>query len=331
MTVQNVPTRQSELAAEQKAHEPSMEDILASIRRIIADDDALPLIRRQAEAAAASAKRTSAQPEAIQSPIAPEPVVAKPMQAETVYPVAPEALTPTPAPASSAPAAVQPVVAALPVPSLPVAARLAAINLGKRFDALAGLGLRLGRMVEPEVVDEPAPPQNVTPRAADRVEAPVEQPRIDASVSAAVERLEPRPSARSPESGKGSVVTLIQPSANAADSRPIMAVVPSGGFVAANSPERGQEPRFAQEAGPAAPEAAPEEAPLVSADTGAKVGAAFDALAGSMALRDPEMIERLARELLRPMLKTWLDDNLPVVVERLVRAEIERVARGRSS
>jgi cell pole-organizing protein PopZ len=29
------------------------------------------------------------------------------------------------------------------------------------------------------------------------------------------------------------------------------------------------------------------------------------------------------------MLKTWLDDNLPGVVERLVRAEIERVARGR--
>jgi cell pole-organizing protein PopZ len=29
------------------------------------------------------------------------------------------------------------------------------------------------------------------------------------------------------------------------------------------------------------------------------------------------------------MLKTWLDDNLPGLVERLVRAEIERVARGR--
>jgi cell pole-organizing protein PopZ len=28
------------------------------------------------------------------------------------------------------------------------------------------------------------------------------------------------------------------------------------------------------------------------------------------------------------MLKQWLDDNLPVLVERLVRAEIERVARG---
>jgi cell pole-organizing protein PopZ len=32
--------------------------------------------------------------------------------------------------------------------------------------------------------------------------------------------------------------------------------------------------------------------------------------------------------MLRPMLKQWLDDNLPAVVERLVRAEIERVARG---
>jgi len=29
------------------------------------------------------------------------------------------------------------------------------------------------------------------------------------------------------------------------------------------------------------------------------------------------------------MLKGWLDENLPHMVERLVRAEIERVARGR--
>jgi hypothetical protein len=33
--------------------------------------------------------------------------------------------------------------------------------------------------------------------------------------------------------------------------------------------------------------------------------------------------------MLRPMLKSWLDDNLPGLVERLVRTEIERVARGR--
>jgi cell pole-organizing protein PopZ len=29
------------------------------------------------------------------------------------------------------------------------------------------------------------------------------------------------------------------------------------------------------------------------------------------------------------MLKAWIDDNLPKLVERLVRAEIERVSRGR--
>ena len=36
----------------------------------------------------------------------------------------------------------------------------------------------------------------------------------------------------------------------------------------------------------------------------------------------------LLKDMLRPMLKTWLDDNLPQLVERLVRAEIERVSRG---
>jgi uncharacterized protein len=36
-------------------------------------------------------------------------------------------------------------------------------------------------------------------------------------------------------------------------------------------------------------------------------------------------IEDLVREEIRPLLKTWLDTNLPPLVERLVRAEIERV------
>jgi cell pole-organizing protein PopZ len=29
------------------------------------------------------------------------------------------------------------------------------------------------------------------------------------------------------------------------------------------------------------------------------------------------------------MLKSWLDDNLPSLVERIVRTEIERVSRGK--
>jgi uncharacterized protein len=36
-------------------------------------------------------------------------------------------------------------------------------------------------------------------------------------------------------------------------------------------------------------------------------------------------IEDIVREELRPLLKAWLDENLPPMVERLVRVEIERV------
>ena len=44
--------------------------------------------------------------------------------------------------------------------------------------------------------------------------------------------------------------------------------------------------------------------------------------------RSPEEQLEAIYAMLKPMLKTWLDDNLPAMVERLVRAEIERVARG---
>jgi uncharacterized protein len=39
-------------------------------------------------------------------------------------------------------------------------------------------------------------------------------------------------------------------------------------------------------------------------------------------------LDDVVQDMLRPMVKAWLDDNLPNIVERLVRAEIERVARG---
>ncbi|MGJ8529639.1 DUF2497 domain-containing protein [Maritalea sp.] len=41
-----------------------------------------------------------------------------------------------------------------------------------------------------------------------------------------------------------------------------------------------------------------------------------------------QTVEDLIREMLRPMLKGWLDENLPGVVEKLVQREIERVSRG---
>ena len=72
-----------------------------------------------------------------------------------------------------------------------------------------------------------------------------------------------------------------------------------------------------------------EDASLISDETGSAVAAAFQTLSAARpVMPGPDVMEAMARELLRPMLKEWLDDNLPTIVERLVRAEIERVARG---
>jgi cell pole-organizing protein PopZ len=74
----------------------------------------------------------------------------------------------------------------------------------------------------------------------------------------------------------------------------------------------------------------PVEDPLISANTTAAVDSAFNTLAHTVLVQNARTLEDLVREMLRPLLKTWLDDNLPRLVERLVRAEIERVSRGRN-
>jgi cell pole-organizing protein PopZ len=74
-----------------------------------------------------------------------------------------------------------------------------------------------------------------------------------------------------------------------------------------------------------------ERAQLLSRETSAAVDSAFNTLAQTVLVQNARTLEDLVREMLRPMLKTWLDDNLPGMVERLVRAEIERVSRGRAT
>ncbi len=63
---------------------------------------------------------------------------------------------------------------------------------------------------------------------------------------------------------------------------------------------------------------------LMSPSANGEVSGAFDRLKRS-AMDD---IDAKTEAILRPMLREWLDDNLPNMVERLVREEIERVARG---
>lgn len=78
-------------------------------------------------------------------------------------------------------------------------------------------------------------------------------------------------------------------------------------------------------------------APLVSSTAATAAASAFGELSAAMrpperapeAPRDTRTLEDVARELLQPMLRQWLDDNLPRIVQAAVREEVERIARGR--
>lgn len=67
---------------------------------------------------------------------------------------------------------------------------------------------------------------------------------------------------------------------------------------------------------------------LLSAAAGAQIARSFSELAEVFDGVERRSIEDMAADMLRPMLQDWLEDNLPTLVERLVREEIERVARG---
>ncbi|WP_305792121.1 DUF2497 domain-containing protein [Stappia sp. 28M-7] len=93
-------------------------------------------------------------------------------------------------------------------------------------------------------------------------------------------------------------------------------------------PDPAPAPKAAPRAAPRA-SAAPEGDDLLSPDANQAVQAAFHNLAGTILSNNARTLEDLVKEMLRPMLKGWLDENLPPLVERLVRQEIERVSRGR--
>jgi cell pole-organizing protein PopZ len=104
-------------------------------------------------------------------------------------------------------------------------------------------------------------------------------------------------------------------------------------------PAVAQQPELSEPAEPPAPKAQPQQgnlpamieeaaATLLSEEAGAQVTKSFNELAAVFDGLERRSVEDIAQEMLRPMLQEWLDDNLPTLVERLVREEIERVARG---
>jgi cell pole-organizing protein PopZ len=80
------------------------------------------------------------------------------------------------------------------------------------------------------------------------------------------------------------------------------------------------------------PEPAPqiEREPLVGGLAASTAASAFGALERSVLMpAGGRTLEDVVREMLRPMLKAWLDENLPAIVEAQVQAEVERISRQR--
>jgi cell pole-organizing protein PopZ len=69
---------------------------------------------------------------------------------------------------------------------------------------------------------------------------------------------------------------------------------------------------------------------LVGDHASSLAATAFGSLSSALLMpKDGRTLEDVVRELLRPLLKEWLDQNLPRIVETKVEEEVHRIARGR--
>jgi cell pole-organizing protein PopZ len=249
-----------------------MEEILASIRRIIADDEAKPpAAEKPAPVAAAPAPAKPEKPAAaarapVMNDIPPSaipaaqaaPAKAAPPARPTPPPVTPPPAAPTPAPAAS--------------------------NSQDDIDALLS---GLDEATSAEEIRPPLPHGEVF-ELTDEMALP-DPPQASFRKVEAEDDLE---------------------FAETAAVKPIHRRQPAY-----------QPPAF--EAPPAPPQQ------ILSRSTVSAVESAFNTLANTVLSNNARTLEDLVKEMLRPMLKSWLDDNLPGLVERIVKAEIERVSRGR--
>lgn len=93
------------------------------------------------------------------------------------------------------------------------------------------------------------------------------------------------------------------------------------------------EPEIAPTPAPAPKPAPQPKAPaaaggLVSERTESVAASAFGSLTGALLVpQSDRTLEDVTRDLLRPLLQAWLDENLPGIVEEQVRLEVERIAR----
>ena len=251
-----------------KVQEPSMEEILASIRRIIADDEAKP----------AGAEKAASPPAATK----PEPP-APPAKPPAMKDIPPSSITTT----------AKPVAAPAPKPAPPPA----------------------------------APPPEAVSNSQDDIDA----------MLASLDEATPAAEVRAPQPD-GEVFELTDEMALPAPPSPAPAAAPPAPSFHKVDPQDDLE--FTESAAarslhrqpayepPPIESAAPLQQ-MLSRSTVSAVESAFNSLANTVLSNNARTLEDLVKEMLRPMLKSWLDDNLPGLVERIVKAEIERVSRGR--
>jgi uncharacterized protein len=232
-----------------KVQEPSMEEILASIRRIIADDEAKPTTTEKPSVAPAKPEK-------------PAPAAAKGPTAE-VAPTAPKPAT------------------AIASPPPPAASEQAQTNGQDDIDALL------------TGMDEANGTKEVHPASDD-----------------------------------GDVLELTDDMALPGSPQPAFKTVePTDDLEFTEAAARAASLQLAFEPPAMEMPVAPQQ--ILSRSTVSAVESAFNSLAHTVLSNNARTLEDLVREMLRPMLKSWLDDNLPGLVERIVKTEIERVSRGR--
>ncbi|WP_194402122.1 PopZ family protein [Bradyrhizobium sp. CCBAU 53351] len=252
-----------------KVTEPSMEEILASIRRIIADDEAKPPPAETAKPEKAAAPAAPPKPQAMND-IPPSKVAPPKPAAEK--PAPPPAAKPAPAPA-------------------PAPAADASPNSQDDIDALlAGLDA-------------------ATPAPEVRTPEPEPEPEPEPDVLELTDEMAMDPTPAPPP-----------PSFRKVEPRDDLE------FAEAPPPRPTPPPSYAPVDFDAPP--LPPQQPMLAQSTVSAVESAFNSLAHTVLSSNARTLEDLVKEMLRPMLKSWLDDNLPGLVERIVKAEIERVSRG---
>jgi cell pole-organizing protein PopZ len=176
------------------------------------------------------------------------------------------------------------------------------------------------RIIADDDANKTAPPQAAAPAPAARPATPPE-PSLD-------EAADPEPMAEVEDEASDILDLTEQMEAPAAKPEPPFRTI-DGSFDISYEEEKSA-PQMPAPPMPEPPPRAEERShQLLSSVTSAAVDSAFNTLAQTVLVQNARTLEDLVREMLRPMLKAWLDDNLPGMVERLVRAEIERVSRGR--